>query len=376
MDAMPIGALKNNGGRGLYRITRTLWLLNPFQLRRRQRMNLSSQFNVIFLIVQTLLSTQFPGGSAVRHEPFIKGMTVSCQTWGYEWATPEMKSAMAELKLLGVNWISIHPYARVQEDGHITFRSDGPAGYITTPIQWSAELGMHMMLKPRLAYWGTKFKWRGDIHFEQASAWAAFFSDYNAWIVNLAEIAEQEGAQILCIGTELRRSLVHESEWRQIIKNIRAVYHGKLTYAANWDNYKHVPFWDALDMIGIQAYFPLAQGENPTKTEISAGWDVIMSALQAYSTRINKKVLFTEIGYDLSEKAASEPWIPQRSDKAAARQLQESCLELALQKTGDQSFISGLFLWKWFPEIKRRHHHEDYNLQRPEIKDLLKKMWL
>jgi hypothetical protein len=31
--------------------------------------------------------------------PFLKGMTVSCQTWGYEWATPEMKETMIGEKL-------------------------------------------------------------------------------------------------------------------------------------------------------------------------------------------------------------------------------------------------------------------------------------
>ena len=55
-----------------------------------------------------------------EEEPFIKGMTVSCQTWGYEWATPEMKETMVELRSLGINWISIHPYARIMENGKIS----------------------------------------------------------------------------------------------------------------------------------------------------------------------------------------------------------------------------------------------------------------
>jgi hypothetical protein len=35
----------------------------------------------------------------------------------------------------------------------------------------------------------------------------------------------------------------------------------------------------------------------------------------------------------------------------------------------------GVFLWKWFPETEAFEHYEDYNLQRPEIKSLLKEMW-
>ncbi|HEX8491003.1 MAG TPA: hypothetical protein VF626_08295, partial [Chthoniobacterales bacterium] len=50
---------------------------------------------------------------------FYKGMTVSCQTWGIEWQTPEMEKTLDELKSLGVNSIAIHPYAGIQEDGHV-----------------------------------------------------------------------------------------------------------------------------------------------------------------------------------------------------------------------------------------------------------------
>ena len=51
--------------------------------------------------------------------PFLKGVTVSCQTWGIEWQTPEMEATLDELKSLGVNSIAIHPYAQVREDGHV-----------------------------------------------------------------------------------------------------------------------------------------------------------------------------------------------------------------------------------------------------------------
>jgi hypothetical protein len=31
--------------------------------------------------------------------------------------------------------------------------------------------------------------------------------------------------------------------WQELILEIRKVYKGKLTYAANWDEFKRVPFW-------------------------------------------------------------------------------------------------------------------------------------
>src|SRR5438034_7195254 len=97
--------------------------------------------------------------------PFFKGVTVSCQTWGIEWQMPEMATALDELKSLGVNSIAIHPYAQIREDGHLLTGRGSTAGttHITTPLRWARERGMSVMLVPHIAYWGTKFLWRGEI---------------------------------------------------------------------------------------------------------------------------------------------------------------------------------------------------------------------
>ena len=41
----------------------------------------------------------------------IRGMTVSRPTDGSEWGSDAMVHTMAELKEMGITWISIHPYA-------------------------------------------------------------------------------------------------------------------------------------------------------------------------------------------------------------------------------------------------------------------------
>src|ERR1043166_1113539 len=71
-------------------------------------------------------------------QPFYKGVTVSCQTTGIEWQTPEMEKALDELKSLGVNSIAIHPYAQIREDGHLFTGRGSTAGttHITTPLRW------------------------------------------------------------------------------------------------------------------------------------------------------------------------------------------------------------------------------------------------
>ena len=50
------------------------------------------------------------------------------------------------------------------------------------------------------------------------------------------------------------------------------MYSGKLTFGANWYlEYEDVTFWDDLDYIGIQAYFPLTKKENQGVDELVKG---------------------------------------------------------------------------------------------------------
>src|SRR5438105_2673407 len=116
----------------------------------------------IFALTALWLST---ASSHAADPGFFRGVTISAQTWGREWQTPEMAAAMDELKSLGANAIAIHPYARIQIDGSLKFPSDPAPGYITKPLDWAREKNLRIMLIPHIAYWGTPFLWRGEINF-------------------------------------------------------------------------------------------------------------------------------------------------------------------------------------------------------------------
>jgi hypothetical protein len=310
-----------------------------------------------------------------RARPVYKGVTISCQTWGIEWQMPEMEATLDELKSLGVNSIAIHPYAQIREDGHVQSgrRSGSSTTHITTPLRWAHERGLSTMLIPHIAYWGTKFSWRGEINFVTPEEWDRFFADYETWIVQMATLAESEHAEVFCVGLEFTYPQVYEERWRKIIAAVRAVYHGKITYGANWDQYADVKFWDALDYVGVLAYFPLTKTGNPTAAEISEAWKKRCAELETFSKRAGKQFLFVEIGYNESSRAAAEPWGFKTGGEHAS-EIQQRCIEGALDLPAQHSFLAGMFWWKWFPEIPH-HHEENYRLQTPEIKALIAKHW-
>jgi hypothetical protein len=307
--------------------------------------------------------------------PLFKGVTVSCQTWGVEWQTPEMEAALDELKSLGVNSIAIHPYAQIREDGHVAVgrRSSASTTHITKPLRWARERGMSAMLIPHIAYWGTKFSWRGEINFATPEEWNIFFIEYEAWIVQMATLAEAEHAAVFCVGLEFSFAQKYDVRWRRIIAAVREVYHGKVTYGANWNDYAEVKFWDALDYIGVLAYFPLTKTPDPSASELAAAWEKRCAELAKYSKEQGKQFLFTEIGYNESARTAAEPWAFKTGGDHAA-EIQARCIETALRLPAKHPFIAGMYWWKWLPEIPH-DEQENYRLQTAPIKALLAKYW-
>jgi hypothetical protein len=327
------------------------------------------------IVLLALAAAALPAFAADAPPPFYKGMTVSCQTWGIEWQTPEMEATMDELKSLGVNSIAIHPYAQIREDGHVVSgrRSGASTTHITTPLRWARERVMSAMLIPHIAYWGTKFSWRGEVNFVTPEEWDRFFADYETWIVQMAAVAESEHAAIFCVGLEFTYPQKYEERWRKIIGAVRAVYHGKVTYGANWNEYNDVKFWDALDYIGVLAYFPLTKATDPSSAEIAAAWEQRCAELEKFSQQTGRQFLFVEIGYNESALAAAQPWAFKTGGEHAS-EIQQRCIEVALDLPSRHPFLAGMFWWKWFPEIPH-HHEENYRLQTPAIKALIAQHW-
>ena len=164
--------------------------------------------------------------------------------------------------------------------------------------------GIKSMLKPHIWLRRSNGFWRSDIAMKSEKEWKTWFSNYTDAILTFARIAEENKMEALCIGTELRATVHRTSEWRHLIKSVRKVYSGQLTYAANWyKEFEEITFWDELDFIGIQAYFPLSDKKDPTVDDIINGWKSHIPAMKAIYKKFDKPIIFTELGYKNSVDA-------------------------------------------------------------------------
>jgi hypothetical protein len=113
-----------------------------------------------------------------------------------------------------------------------------------------------------------------------------------------------------------RRRARLESEWRRLIAETRGVYGGLLGYAANFDQYPMVGFWDALDVMGINAYFKLRDrlvsgGDEALYPLLVEGWSGVLGGIDAFRRTQglgDMPVIFSEIGYTYRANSTLEPW--------------------------------------------------------------------
>ena len=207
--------------------------------------------------------------------------------------------------------------------------------------------------------------------------WKSWFCNYTDFLMHYANLAETCNIEIFCIGTELLIPATQYPEhWRNMIAQVRSVYSGKLTYAANfYREFEEISWWDDLDYIGIQGYFPLCEKETPTKEEMRKGWQPHLQKMKAISKKFDLPVIFTEIGYRNDPKAASEPWLwPSQIDRHATQvdnEFQARCYEAFFENCWEQDWFVGVFFWKWFHGTWRYPTHAEYFKERFRVQDSL-----
>ena len=186
-------------------------------------------------------------------------------------------------------------------------------------------------------------------------------------MLHYAKMAQENHVELFCIGTELKSSIAQQPEkWSFLIKEIKAIYNGKLTYAANWnDDLETITFWDQLDYIGIQAYFPLTNFKSPDLETIKKGWDVHIIKLEQLSKKHQKPILFTEVGYKSEASSTIKPW--EWSSKLSILHKKKSdrtqvlAYEALFQKLWSRKWFAGLYIWQWDTRSRQEFAAENLN---------------
>lgn len=207
--------------------------------------------------------------------------------------------------------------------------------------------GVKIMLKPQIWVWRGEFT--GDITMQSEADWKTFEQTYSDFILTYAQLAQDTGSEIYCIGTELEEFVKHRPDyWAELVREVKKIYKGKLTYAANWDEYPRTPFWKDLDFIGVDAYFPLSEEQYPTPEELTSGWQKWKAKLIALALQEDKPILFTEFGYRSMDFTAKKPWLVDQNQMDVNLEAQADALDVLFAEFWKEDWFAGGFVWKWF----------------------------
>ena len=259
-------------------------------------------------------------------------------------------SDIVPIKKINANWVSIVPYAFIQDhevifDSEYQWVGERPEG-IRKCIELAHDQGLKVLLKPHIWIgWGA---YTGDFKCDSEKDWEAFEASYTDYIMTFVEIAKEEKVEMFSIGTEWRTCVSERpTYWKGLIKEIKNEYKGDLIYAANWDDYQKVPFWDQLDYIGIDAYFPLSEKANPSLDLLIRSWKSISPIIEQYANSQKKKVVFTEFGFQSRVGSTIKPWESNKEGKFSEK-IQDLAFQAFFKTIWTKSWFMGGFVWKWY----------------------------
>lgn len=191
-------------------------------------------------------------------------------------------------------------------------------------------------------------EWRGTIAPE---LWEEWFDSYRDMLRHFSEIAQNNGVDVLVVGSELVSSENKLDEWTKTIRQTRGIFKGLITYSSNWDHYTSVPFWNQLDLIGMNSYWKLDRGKKSAATvdDIQAAWKDIQADLIPFSKKMGKPILFLEVGWCSMSNAAHEPWDYTTGDPIDL-DLQKRLYEGFFRSWHGNPHLGGFSIWEWTPE--------------------------
>lgn len=262
------------------------------------------------------------------------------------YSQPHVKQAIRTLGDLGSTAITVVPtwYMNSSSSNLIAAnREKTPSDEsLTKVVTWIREAGMQAILKPHVDVIDDSY--RGEIQPADRDKW---FRSYEAFIDHYASFSADHGVTLFVVGTELKTLSGETDRWRKVIQEARMRFFGPITYAANWDEVDQVQFWDDLDAIGVDAYYPLSpdDGTAPTFKSLVSSWEGVAQQLKSKSEQWERPVLLTEVGYPSQIGATATPY--EVTDKPADQNIQALAYEATFHALSGSEWLKGISWWSW-----------------------------
>ena len=292
----------------------------------------------------------------------IRGITIgpieNADHPGVGYGSPAYARTLDECVRSGATWVAITPFGRVAD---LTGRGVDPSFEqpfsknredVRRAITMAHERGLSVMLVPHL--WVESGEWRAKINPPTDAAWETWTRSYGAFVRGWAEVAESAHVELFSAGVELRSwvTTARAPSFAALVRELRVIYKGQITYSANWDDVDDTLVLAELDVIGVNAFYPLAEKDGAPFEVLLEGGKRVRSRVHALAEIWQKPILFTEIGYTTRPDPAVRPWEwPDgmknvRVDEVAQADAYRALLAPLL----DEPLFKGFFVWRVYAD--------------------------
>jgi len=271
---------------------------------------------------------------AAPHPFFQRGVNFTAE-WPVGYDPARAAKILGQLPRYGINAIALVPYGFERKNSPDVHFGGGweREDLIRNLTAMAHRKGMKVFLKPQIWY---QEGFPGDIDFHSEADRARWFSGYRRFILHWADEAAAAHSDLFAVGVEFVCLSRYESEWRRIIAEARKHYHGPLTYAANsGPDFEDARFWDALDYIGLNEYYPL-----PGNLSFSA----VLRTVETVQKRYHRPVIFPEAGFASIAGSHHHPW--DETPTKLSLDEQARCYDTLLKAFYKKPWFQGVYWWK------------------------------
>lgn len=317
---------------------------------------------------------------------WIKGYTYGYQAKRGIYRTEDAARSQERLFELGINWMCL-AFPVMQKSFSSTeiyfdYRHNVTDKDLITTIEKAHKKGVKVCLKPMIN--SADGVWRAQIDFPDADMmgndryWKQWFEFYGAFLRHYAEIAQDTGCEMLCIGCEMSGTERKEALWRELIAEIRTIYSGPLVYNTNHGREELVQWFDALDYIGTSAYYPVGRAGG-TRESMLREWQRIGTTMNDLSKKLKKQIIFMEIGCRSAKGCASMPWDFAHTELKRDEEEQANFYDTCLTAFHDQDWFAGVFWWDWSTVIyktkEEAQRDKGFNIHLKKAEAILKEWY-
>lgn len=294
----------------------------------------------------------------------IRGMTLgpieSRVQPGRGYGSLRFAETLREVEGLGANWVSLTVFGRVWDLRSRRIEPSFEASLAETTeavcrsVSMAHERGLRVLLVPHI--WVETGGWRAELDPGRGAEFEEWVRSYERFVSHWAQISERCGVDLYAAGVELRFWVTDPERapaFRGLLDRLRRLYSGPLTYAANWDDVGDTLVLADLDVVGINAFYPLHWEKGASDQQLRSGGERAALEVEILRRRYERPVVFTEFGYTTRPDTAIEPWLwPEQLPGVVVDQEAQATAYAALLSAALESrAFGGTFVWRMYADV-------------------------